>query len=66
MVARLKLPPNEKYLVGVIEAAGLLNRNPDYFNKNIRYSRVFLNMGIEKQGGQFSTELLKKYSIEMK
>ncbi|OIM22382.1 hypothetical protein ATX60_09700 [Oenococcus oeni] len=66
MVARLKLPPNQKFLVGVIEAAGLLNRNADYFNKYIRCSRRFLDMNIEKQGGQFSTELLKKYSMEMK
>ncbi|KGH87796.1 hypothetical protein R5Q06_03270 [Oenococcus oeni] len=66
MVARLKLPPNQKFLVGAIEAAGLLNRNVDYFDKNIRYSRRFLDMNIEKQGGQFSTELLAQYAREMK
>ncbi|MDN6968833.1 hypothetical protein FCS83_09825 [Oenococcus sp. UCMA 17063] len=66
MTARLKLPPNQKFLVGVTEAAGLLNRNADYFNENIRYERRFLDMNIEKQGGQFSTELLAQYAREMK
>ncbi|AHC30364.1 hypothetical protein [Oenococcus oeni] len=66
MTSRLKLPPNQKFLVGVNEAAGLLNRNSDYFNENIRYTREFLDMNIEKQGGQFSTELLAQYAREMK